>query len=123
MPKIKVKYRCCHLSCRNPKCYEKTLVLDRDKFNILFEAEKAPNIFRSPSGSCLLKNTQLFEILEVLQKSEKEQKIDLLEEKLHSYEGIVRHTTVEIERMNNSKKQAEKNIEVVKKQLKELKGK
>jgi len=60
---VEVTYRCRHLSCRNPKCYQATLKLDKDQYDRLFETEREPNVMRSPTNYCKLGTPQQFEVL------------------------------------------------------------
>lgn len=62
-PNIVVQYRCKHISCRNPRCYQGSLKLTKSAFDLLHDSEKEPDLMRSPSAYCLLGSPQQFEIL------------------------------------------------------------
>lgn len=123
MPKTKVKYRCQHISCRNPKCYEGELELDQDAFELLFEAERDPQQFRSPSGYCNLSNIQVFEIL--AQELEDEKKLPprtvlrMLHSRLRETESAKKKIDAQYRKIVEMQKQAEQNIKELKKRIEE----
>lgn len=64
MSKKQIQYRCEHLTCRMLKCHEGTLVLDKEKFDILSQGVEA-GCFNSPSSVCKIGHVQVFKILNV----------------------------------------------------------
>lgn len=122
MAKTTVNYRCQHLSCRNPKCYEGRLELDQETFDLLFEAENDPRMFRSPSGRCLIGNIQQFEILS--QKLEDDEKLPpatvlrMLQERLK--ETIAAKTKIDKQfvKLSSMQEEAQKNIEHLQERIK-----
>jgi hypothetical protein len=70
MTKIVVKYRCGHLSCRNPTCYQNILTLPKERFDLLKSSEPDPLHFRSPSGYCKIGGSQQFQILDLKEEEE-----------------------------------------------------
>lgn len=122
MAKTTVQYRCQHISCRNPKCYEGRLELDQETFDLLFEAENDPRMFRSPSGRCLLGNIQQFEILS--QQVEDDEKLPpatvlrMLQEKLKETLKAKEKIDKQYIKLSSMKEEAEKNVEYLKERIK-----
>lgn len=123
MGEVKIKYRCQHISCRNPKCYEAELDLEQDAFGLLFEAERDPRFIRSPSGYCALGNIQVFEILS--QEFEDETKLPpttvlkMLQKKLLETEQAKEKIDQQHRKLVEMQKQAEHNIAELKRRIKE----
>lgn len=68
--KIQIAYRCSHISCRNPKCYQAKLDLDREVYDRLVAITGNTKILRSPSNYCKLGTQQNFEILALSESQE-----------------------------------------------------
>lgn len=109
MKKIRVDYQCTHISCRNPKCYKGTLVLDKEKFDLLNQAEGGGKTFRSPSSYCTIGATQIFKIIEKneedlsneeLQKKQLKDKRDSLYEEIEALQKTIGSLIEDTEKKN-----------------------
>jgi hypothetical protein len=63
MPKI--KYRCKHITCRNPKCHEGVLDMDDTHLERLRSASSSSSEMKSPKNVCKIGFTQDFIILAI----------------------------------------------------------
>lgn len=121
MPQVKVKYRCQHISCRNPKCYEKQLSLDQEVYDLLFDTEQNPRFMRSPTGYCTLGNPQVFEILS--QEFEDESKLSpqsvlrMLYSRLDKTERAKANIDQQYRKIVEMQKKAESNVAELKKRI------
>lgn len=98
-----VKYRCTHISCRNPKCYEGLLKLEEEKFHLLNQAEGG-NKLRSPSKYCKIASTQVFEILEktILEETPLEVQIQAQQKIFKELLNIEARLSAELRQVNAS---------------------
>lgn len=115
---VKVKYRCTHITCRNPICYESVLgertLLKKETFEALKEAETESSHMRSPAGACKIGVPQVFEILEVEDLDERslssEEVIALCEKKIVETKRVKNQLVKQKLAVEEQLKQAEMNL-------------
>ncbi len=126
MSKIAVKYRCQHISCRKPSCYEGSLTLNKDRYDLLIQ-DVERNSIRSPSGYCSLGTPQKFEILSLVEtpdaKASPEDVLKILRSKLAETESIKSKIEQQIDSLQKTKEQADKNILELNQRIVELSSK
>lgn len=126
MSKIVVKYRCQHISCRKPSCYEGSLSLNKDRYDLLTQ-DVERNSIRSPSGYCSLGTPQKFEILSLVEtpdeKASPEEILKLLRSKLVETENVKGKIEQQIESLQKTVEQANKNILELNQRIAELSSK
>ena len=126
MSKIAIKYRCQHISCRKPSCYEGSLTLNKDRYDLLVQ-DVERNSIRSPSGYCSLGTPQKFEILSLIEtpdaKASPEEVLKLLKSKLIETENIKGKMEQQRESLQKTIEQADKNILELNQRIVELSSK
>jgi hypothetical protein len=126
MSKIAIKYRCQHISCRKPSCYEGSLFLNKDRYALLVQ-DVERNSIRSPSGYCSLGTPQKFEILSLVEtpdaKASPEEVLKLLKSKLAETMSIKEKIEQQIGDSQRIVEQANKNILELNQRIVELSSK
>lgn len=122
--KRKIKYRCCHISCRNSVCYEGDFSISKDRLDALKEVETGVTEMRAPVGICKIGTPQVFEILEEKngEPETKEEKTKHYKDRIIELNKVRKRLLKEKQELDIKIKQAEKNLRSLNSALQSLKA-